>query len=411
MHLLAKEPGDRPQSAREVVETLNRLGLLSGLSSADRLAIPRGNSSGSIPVVPAGGASAAKGTAKSSRSRLIGVWATVILVLCLGAFLWTRGVFAPRSRGNVRLSVNPADASVFVDGEKVAMDQAGLTTLTLAPGTHKLLVSRDDYVGEPKAFEVAEGDNPPLTIELKKRPGERAGAEAPAPVDKSPRKPKEEKQIPSPVEPPRKQSTTNEAKETPARPAPPRKVSVPEPAPAKINNSVPPRSETGSVRPGIRAEDTPVQKTIPPPPLNRLAARWVLEHGGVVHLKVAAVTGDVEVRNVADLPRGRFDVVQVSLAKRPGVDDDGVSKLAELKELAQLDLSGTAIRDAAIGKLRSLRALTSLFLCDTALTDAAVPDLRQMSRLKHLDLHKTNVSPAGVSQLRAALPLCEITEP
>jgi hypothetical protein len=309
--------------------------------------------------------------------------------------------------------VHPADASVFVDGEKVAMDQAGLTTLTLAPGTHKLLVSRDDYVGEPKALEVAEGDNPPLKIELKKRPGEHAGAEAPAPVDKSPRKPKEDKQIPSPVEPPRKQSTTNEAKETPARPSPPRleKVSVPEPAPAKIDNSVPPRSDSVPVRPGIRAEDTPVQKKIPPPPLNRLAARWVLEHGGVVHLKIAAVAGDVEVRNVADLPRERFDVVQVSLAKRPGVDDVGVSKLAELKELAQLDLSGTAIRDAAIGKLRSLRALTSLFLCDTAITDAAVPDLRQMSRLKHLDLHRTNVSPAGVAQLRAALPLCENTEP
>jgi hypothetical protein len=409
MHLLAKEPGDRPQSAREVVETLHRLGLSSGITSTDRLAISQAGSSGSIPVVPAENESwGTKANAAGNRSRLLGVWAAVILLLCLGAFLWTRGFFSPPPKGSVRLSVNPPDTRVLLDGEVVELDQAGLATLALTAGHHELQFRHDEFHGDKRSLEIVEGDNPPLAVELKRIPREEPPP--PAPREAPPPKPKVDAPPAPSLAPPKK--VKNEASESPIRPPAPRleNTSVTE-TKAKVDDAVSSKTESPPVRPRIRPEDTAVEKKPPPPPVNRLAARWVIEHRGVVHLKVTGVASAVEVRNVADLPRERFDVIQINLAKKQGVDDYGLAKLAELKELTQLDLSGTAITDAAIMKLQKLRALTSLFLCDTAITDAAVPDLKQMSRLKSLDLQKTNISPAGVAQLRAALPNCKINEP
>jgi serine/threonine protein kinase len=410
MHLLAKEPGDRPQSAREVVETLHRLGLTSGVSSTDRLAIPP--SSGSIPVVPADKAISGSSATAGSRSRLIGVWAAIILLLCLGAFLWTRGFFSPRPRGNVRLSVNPPDTRVLLDGETVDLDNAGLATLALTTGHHELQFRHDEYRGDKRPLEIVEGDNAPVTVELKRIPREQPPP--PAPRAAIPPEPKVDAPPAPPVAPPK--NVTKETSEAPIRPPEPRpeKTSVTETKPAKVDSPAPAKVDSVPPAPRVRDEDTAVKETKPPLPImvNRHAARWVIEHGGVLQLKVPGVSGPIQARSLRDVPIERFSIVLINLAKRQGVDAAGLAALEGLKDLTQLDLSGTAITDAAIAKLKGLRSLTTLILYDNAdLTDAAIPDLKQLTGLKNLDLQNTKISRGGVAELRAALPNCKIVEP
>jgi serine/threonine protein kinase len=410
MHLLAKEPDQRPQSAREVVDTLSRLGLISSVSSTDKVAIQRAGSSGSIPILSRADGST---TTASGRSYLLGVWAAIILLVCLAAF-WARGLLASRPMGSVSLSVNPPDAEVFVDSEPMTLEAGNATTLNLAPGPHELKIYHKGFRGHTQTLQVTAGDNSPVAVELHKLPLEESAPPTPRPKDGAPKTPPAEKVPPPANEPPKKAATMNESKSAPPKPPAPREEIIPVPAPAKAKGEevTSPKVAPGRGRGESPPETAPVVETkAPRPPINRRAALWVLERGGVVKLKVAGEAEATSVHTRASLPVGRFDVVMIGLAKKQGVDDAGLAVLEGLRELTALDLSGTAITDQAIAKLTGLRSLRILLLCDTGVTDGAVANLKQLTTLRDLNLQNTKISPAGVKELRTALPRCDITEP
>ena len=86
----------------------------------------------------------------------------------------TRSVRLPRRRppraraaGRLRLSVQPEDASVYVDGAfRGTGREAG--SLRLAPGRHRIEVVRPGYRTSEHDVEVAPGETTPLSVTLER---------------------------------------------------------------------------------------------------------------------------------------------------------------------------------------------------------------------------------------------------
>jgi serine/threonine protein kinase len=455
MHLLAKDPDDRPQSAAEVVERLNRMGLTSSSSSTDKMPTQRAGSSGSVPILASASGStvatlnadertpkpSASGAlpARGTGSFAIALCAAVILLICLLAFL-AHSLFGARPQGTVLLNISPPGSEVLVDSEAVQLDAGGSTALTLKPGMHHFKVLHKDYHGRTLDLEVVEGDNSPVSIELTKLSTNEGATSAPKQPEPAPeRSTREIDQKPPQQEPakenkpggatallkllPTNESIPNLEKSAPVKPPEPEqpKVKVPEvqperppmkPPEAKENeakaaaaNPVPDRKES-------RPETAPVNPVRPPSmSIDRRAALWVLGCGGEAVLKRQGRATPDRVRNRVDLPKVRFDLVMAGLEKCQKVDDAGLAVLAGLRELTELDLSGTAVSNAGIANLRNLPRLQILTLRNTRITDGAVPDLILFDRLKNLDLQNTKISAGGLQQLKTALPGCDITEP
>lgn len=112
---------------------------------------------------------------------------------------------------------------------------------------------------------------------------------------------------------------------------------------------------------------------------------------------------------------------------------DGLAPLAHLKQLVELDLSGTQLRDEHLQHLPALTKLQQLQLVHTHITDSGLAHLAKLTRLELLDLsatpvsdagvkhliglehlrtirlHATGVTSAGAAQLQAVLPDCEVS--
>ncbi len=119
---------------------------------------------------------------------------------------------------------------------------------------------------------------------------------------------------------------------------------------------------------------------------------------------VVGVTFDGEGRN-----RKRIEAAQIT--------DDGVVRLAGLRQLRGLNLRGTRVTDDGLGALRTLDHLTTLDLIETRVTDAGVAFLEDYQGLQTVKLveeipilmgpgplTETVVTEAGVEQLRKRKP-------
>jgi Leucine-rich repeat (LRR) protein len=116
------------------------------------------------------------------------------------------------------------------------------------------------------------------------------------------------------------------------------------------------------------------------------------------------------------------------------VTDLGVAKLANLKRLRRLDLSGSAVTpaglkslralprlerlsvwnaraldDSAGAALRELRALTTLDVSNTEVGDGTMRALVTLPGLQHLYLTDTGVTDAGLAEFRRRLPGCTVS--
>ena len=99
------------------------------------------------------------------------VMAGVLTCLVLGLVgLWSAGVFKIKTPdGMIVLEDVPADAEVFVDGDKVAIKLAGdgkPIEIQVAPGKHKLQVKKADFIAFTREIELASGKSPPIKVRL-----------------------------------------------------------------------------------------------------------------------------------------------------------------------------------------------------------------------------------------------------
>jgi internalin A len=116
------------------------------------------------------------------------------------------------------------------------------------------------------------------------------------------------------------------------------------------------------------------------------------------------------------------------------ITDLGVAKLARLKKLRRLDLSGSAITSAAVKTLaalpqlqrlslwnatgvddaaaphwEALGTLTSLDLSDTPVGDATLARLSTLVNLRRLYVSETKVTPEGLTAFRTKHPACVVS--
>jgi internalin A len=116
------------------------------------------------------------------------------------------------------------------------------------------------------------------------------------------------------------------------------------------------------------------------------------------------------------------------------ITDLGIAKLATLKRLKHLDLSGSVITpsgvkalaafpglqrlslwnakgvdDAAAPHLEALTTLTSLDLSDTAVGDATLARLATLPKLQRLYVSETKVTPQGLAAFRTKHPACMVS--
>ena len=90
------------------------------------------------------------------------------------------------------------------------------------------------------------------------------------------------------------------------------------------------------------------------------------------------------------------------------VTDAGLQHLSRLQKLETLRLGGTEISDTGLKYLRTLKNLSSLDLYKTAVTDTGLEDLAGLPRVQSLYLSGTRATADGIRKLRRALPHCQI---
>lgn len=84
------------------------------------------------------------------------------------------------------------------------------------------------------------------------------------------------------------------------------------------------------------------------------------------------------------------------------IDDEGMAALTRLRNLREIQLSGTSVTDAGLLHLSKLQSLRMVHLDGTRITDNGIAALAKLPELSHLLLFETRVTDAGISQL---LPL------
>lgn len=70
--------------------------------------------------------------------------------------------------GRVRIESRPREAHIDIDA--IRQDEKTDTAKWLAPGTYRILMTKDGYFPEEERLKVVEGENPPVTKTLRRRP-------------------------------------------------------------------------------------------------------------------------------------------------------------------------------------------------------------------------------------------------
>ncbi len=154
MRLLAKEPGDRPASARAVAEALQTISREPGQPPGPAAPLDR----------PAGG----QPTPRKAWLLWTGVAACLLMVVLAG--LWAGGVLRVQTRdGTIVLENIPADAEVLVDGHRVRLKLAGdgrLIQIQAPPGQRRLEIKAAGFKMLTRHVTLAGGERKPIDIRL-----------------------------------------------------------------------------------------------------------------------------------------------------------------------------------------------------------------------------------------------------
>ena len=121
-----------------------------------------------------------------------------------------------------------------------------------------------------------------------------------------------------------------------------------------------------------------------------------------------------------------LDVSEVSLKTSAGVDqlhlfthlkdlrmgvsttDADVEKLATLRGLETIDLTGTQITDGSMVFLAGMPALITVYLDETRISDVGLSEFRQRKRISLISVQVTNVTKAGIDDFRSKFPEANI---
>ena len=168
MHLLAKKPEDRPQSAQEVAAEL------AALSEANTATVPQPRKS-KWPAAeqPNCGASDKRrlpAPRSSPRNKWLLVASVGVLLLAGVVGMWAGGVFRVKTpEGILVVNVNEPNPDVYLDGDKmtVAWGKDGKhAEIRVKPGTRKVEVKKDGFTAFGEEVALQDGKRRILTAKL-----------------------------------------------------------------------------------------------------------------------------------------------------------------------------------------------------------------------------------------------------
>ena len=90
------------------------------------------------------------------------------------------------------------------------------------------------------------------------------------------------------------------------------------------------------------------------------------------------------------------------------ITDADLDRLQRFPKLSTLWLGATAVTDSGLARLQSFKRLRNLELSDLSITDAGIQQLAKCTQLEYLNLTRNAISLQGLKTLREALPRCKI---
>ncbi len=138
------------------------------------------------------------------------------------------------------------------------------------------------------------------------------------------------------------------------------------------------------------------KKDVPNLEADRKAAEYVLSVGGSVKLNGE----DRDIKAAADLPKGRYTLTGVDLARNTAVTDAGMAHFKDCTNLTVLYLYRTPVTDAGLTHLQNCKALEQVSLGETKVTDAGMATFKDHTRLTGLFLNGTRVTDAGLMNFK-----------
>lgn len=134
---------------------------------------------------------------------------------------------------------------------------------------------------------------------------------------------------------------------------------------------------------------------------DRKAAEWVLGLGG----KVTLVQPSVEIASVADLPRGKFEVLFIVFNNTQGqiqaIPDSGWEAVAGLQSLERINCEAIKISSAAFDHIATCAALQQLQIQYSLLDDTLWPHLARLPKINKLVLsYNGHLTGVGISKAR-----------
>jgi hypothetical protein len=136
-----------------------------------------------------------------------------------------------------------------------------------------------------------------------------------------------------------------------------------------------------------------------------LADRGLARLAGLRKLRLLDLTGN-PVGDAGLKQVGRLGDLEWLILYNTKATSAGLAHLAQLTRLRSLSLGGCAISDEGLDHLQKLSALEALDLRNTQVTDAGMSRLAGLARLKAVWLDETQVTDAGLAHLKD-LPLLE----
>ena len=154
------------------------------------------------------------------------------------------------------------------------------------------------------------------------------------------------------------------------------------------------------------------------PDPQRLAARWLVEHGGTVSVAVPPARESLNVASVKDLPRDACRVISIDVAELLIQPKELAKHLAVCQNVVSLNLSQTGTSPAAtsapklsesdLAFLQKMPALRDLRLTGLGISDRTLDLLKEHAALEVLDLNRTRITGKGLANLQASAGLKQL---
>jgi len=142
--------------------------------------------------------------------------------------------------------------------------------------------------------------------------------------------------------------------------------------------------------------------------LSQLSGQGVTEIAKLKHLEELDLSEDSSLANADIEPLGEMTSLKKLNLWRVPISDDGVLHLKPLTGLVWLNLDNTQLSDAGLPALQGMKNLEFLHLGSTQISNAGLSSLSGLKSLDKLVVTRTAVTEEGVDELQPKLPDTEI---